>query len=82
MAVHTHDPTATMTISTEERAFFTALGERIAALRKANNVTQVQLAEAKADFIVTGDKPLLSVNEHQGVRLTGVGQALQIAHLS
>jgi transcriptional regulator with XRE-family HTH domain len=46
MAVHTHDPTATMTISTEERAFFTALGERIAALRKANNVTQVQLAEA------------------------------------
>ena len=35
-----------MTISTEDRNFFTTLGERIASLRKANNVTQVQLAEA------------------------------------
>jgi transcriptional regulator with XRE-family HTH domain len=35
-----------MTISTEDREFFTTLGERIASLRKANNVTQVQLAEA------------------------------------
>lgn len=35
-----------MTISTEERDFFVAMGERIAALRRANNVTQVQLAEA------------------------------------
>ena len=35
-----------MTISTEERAFFTSLGERIASLRRAHNVTQVQLAEA------------------------------------
>ena len=35
-----------MTISTEERDFFVELGERIAALRKAHGVTQVQLAEA------------------------------------
>jgi transcriptional regulator with XRE-family HTH domain len=35
-----------MTISTEDREFFTALGERIAALRRTHNVTQVQLAEA------------------------------------
>ena len=46
MAVHLHEPTAAMTISTEDREFFTTLGERIASLRKANNVTQVQLAEA------------------------------------
>jgi transcriptional regulator with XRE-family HTH domain len=47
MAVNLHDPqTATMTISTEERSFFVTLGERIATLRRANNVTQVQLAEA------------------------------------
>lgn len=38
--------TATMTISTEERDFFVALGERIASLRKVHNITQVQLAEA------------------------------------
>lgn len=35
-----------MTISAEDRAFFTAQDERIATLRKAHNVTQVQLAEA------------------------------------
>jgi transcriptional regulator with XRE-family HTH domain len=35
-----------MTISSEERAFFVSLGERIASLRRANNITQVQLAEA------------------------------------
>lgn len=35
-----------MSISAEERDFFVAMGERIAALRRANNVTQVQLAEA------------------------------------
>lgn len=35
-----------MTISKEDRSFFTALGERVAQLRKANNITQVQLAEA------------------------------------
>ena len=47
MAVHLHElSTATMAISTEDRDFFTALGERIAALRRAHNVTQVQLAQA------------------------------------
>jgi transcriptional regulator with XRE-family HTH domain len=45
MAIHLHSDSATMTISTEERRFFFVLGERIAALRKARNVTQVQLAE-------------------------------------
>jgi len=35
-----------MAISSEEREFFVAMGERIASLRRANNVTQVQLAEA------------------------------------
>ncbi len=33
---------------------------------------------AKADLIVTGDKPLLSVAEYQGVRIVGVSQALLI----
>ena len=33
---------------------------------------------AKADLVVTGDKPLLSVAEYQGVRIAGVSQALQI----
>ena len=37
---------ATMTISSDERAFFVALGERIATLRKARNLTQTHLAEA------------------------------------
>lgn len=47
MAVHLHEAfTATMTISTEERTFFVTLGERIAALRREHDVTQVQLAEA------------------------------------
>jgi transcriptional regulator with XRE-family HTH domain len=47
MAVHLHEPTtATMTISNEDREFFIEMGERIAALRKAHSVTQVQLAEA------------------------------------
>ena len=31
---------------------------------------------AKADLVVTGDKPLLSVAEYQGVRIVGVSQAL------
>jgi transcriptional regulator with XRE-family HTH domain len=35
-----------MAISSEEREFFVAMGERIAALRRAHNVTQVQLAQA------------------------------------
>lgn len=39
-------PAATMTISTEERDYFVAMGERIAALRRTNNITQVQLAAA------------------------------------
>jgi transcriptional regulator with XRE-family HTH domain len=34
-----------MAISTEDREFFIALGERIAALRRTHEVTQVQLAE-------------------------------------
>ena len=33
---------------------------------------------AKADLIVIGDKPLLSVAEYQGVRIVGVGQTVQI----
>ncbi len=35
-----------VTISTEERQFFVAMGERIAQLRKARNRTQTQLAQA------------------------------------
>lgn len=46
MAAYLHEPSAAMTISTEDREFFAALGERIASLRKAHNITQVQLAEA------------------------------------
>ena len=46
MAILLHAGTATMTISTAERAFFITLGERIATLRKERNVTQAQLAEA------------------------------------
>ena len=34
-----------MAISTEERDFFVALGERITLLRKAHGITQAQLAE-------------------------------------
>ncbi len=40
------DKTRYQQLQLEERPCFTALGERIASLRKANNVTQVQLAEA------------------------------------
>ncbi|MGB7985231.1 MAG: putative toxin-antitoxin system toxin component, PIN family [Terracidiphilus sp.] len=36
---------------------------------------------AKADFIVTGDKPLLSVEAFEGGRIVSVGEALEaIAH--
>lgn len=35
-----------MTISDDERTFFTGLGERVAQLRKARNITQAQLARA------------------------------------
>lgn len=46
MAVLTHDiSVAAMPITTEERDFFVALGERITQFRKARGVTQVQLAE-------------------------------------
>lgn len=46
MAVQMHQaPTAAMPITTEERDFFIALGERIAQFRKARGITQVQLAE-------------------------------------
>jgi hypothetical protein len=39
---------------------------------------------AKAEMIVTGDKPLLSVTEHEGVRIVGVAQAIEVidAHSS
>ena len=37
---------ATMAISPDERAFFVQLGARMAELRKTQNITQVQLAEA------------------------------------
>ena len=36
---------AAMAINRDERAFFIALGERIAQLRKDSHITQVQLAE-------------------------------------
>lgn len=36
----------TMTISPDERAFFVALGTRIAKLRKAQGTTQIQMANA------------------------------------
>lgn len=46
-ATFLHPPSsAAMTISSEERQFFVAMGERIASLRKARNMTQTQLAEA------------------------------------
>lgn len=47
MAVILHKlSTAAMTISTEERDFFVAFGERITSLRKVHGITQAQLAEA------------------------------------
>lgn len=33
---------------------------------------------AKAAFVVTGDKPLLTVSEHQGVRFLSVAQAIEL----
>ncbi len=45
MAVQFHNPSIAMAISTAERDFFVSMGRRIAALRKARNITQVQLAE-------------------------------------
>jgi transcriptional regulator with XRE-family HTH domain len=40
------EPSCPMTISSDERAFFVAMGERIASLRRARNLTQTHLAEA------------------------------------
>ena len=37
---------------------------------------------AKADLIVTGDRSLLSVLEHQGIRIVRVGEALQAIALA
>lgn len=45
MAVLTHLESTAMTISSEEREFFVALGERITQLRKARGITQVELAQ-------------------------------------
>ena len=33
---------------------------------------------AKADLIVTGDKLLLTFGEHQGVRIVGVAEAIEV----
>jgi uncharacterized protein len=33
---------------------------------------------AKADLLVTGDRHLLSVGEHQGVRIVGVAETLRM----
>lgn len=44
VAVSFPDPTAT-TIGTEERDFLVAIGERVATLPRAGNLTHVQLAE-------------------------------------
>ncbi len=44
MSLTTASPTP-MALSKEERAFFARLGARIAALRKQQGITQVQLAE-------------------------------------
>ena len=40
-----HNHSAPVAISNEERVFFIAFGERLAALRKGQGLTQVQLAE-------------------------------------
>lgn len=45
MAVPIFDSSHDMTISTAERDFFVSMGGRIAALRKASDITQVQLAQ-------------------------------------
>ena len=45
MAVSSHPALTAVTISTEERLFFVELGGRISELRKAQGMTQVQLAE-------------------------------------
>ncbi len=44
LAAHPH-PVPVMAVSATERAFYTDLGQRIAALRRERGLTQVQLAE-------------------------------------
>lgn len=46
MAALTLIELSAMTISDDERTFFAGLGERVAQLREARNITQVQLAQA------------------------------------
>jgi predicted nucleic acid-binding protein len=41
-----------------------------------NNRIGTALA-AKAELVVTGEKPMLTVAEHQGVRIIGVAQAIK-----
>ena len=36
---------------------------------------------AKAEFIVTGDKPLLTVIEHEGVKIVGVAHAIGVVEV-
>jgi transcriptional regulator with XRE-family HTH domain len=48
MVVITHRAHVPMAISDEERAFFVELGERVAAIRKQQGITQVQLADTLA----------------------------------
>jgi len=43
---HQPEPAPPMAISASERTFITRLGARVAELRKAQSITQVQLAEA------------------------------------
>jgi len=45
MAHTDHPGTGAMAISNDEKAFFVQLGTRIATLRKARGITQVQMAE-------------------------------------
>jgi transcriptional regulator with XRE-family HTH domain len=45
MVLATHSTANPVALSKEERAFFAQLGARIAALRKDQGITQVQLAE-------------------------------------
>lgn len=50
MAVHTHEAFAqampALPITDDDRAFFVALGERMAQFRKARGITQVQIAQS------------------------------------
>ncbi len=46
MDLHSSPGSEIVAISKEERAFFVQLGTRIAELRRVQNITQVQLAEA------------------------------------